>query len=84
MSNYSEIVLGKLDKLVKQFVYEVCIQRGYPELQGRDAGGKIYTFGSYRLGVHGAGTPFSQLDNVDDCMERVSIDQLFPFGWWLP
>jgi poly(A) polymerase len=49
------IVLGKLDKLVKEFVYRVSKLKGFPDALAKEAGGKIFTFGSYRLGVHGAG-----------------------------
>jgi len=50
-----EIVLGKLDKMVKEFVYVVYVRKGYPDQIAKEAGGKIFTFGSYRLGVHGSG-----------------------------
>lgn len=51
-----EIVLGKLDKMVKEFVFVVLTKRrNQPEAVAREAGGKIFTFGSYRLGVHGSG-----------------------------
>ncbi|OZJ02461.1 hypothetical protein BZG36_04108 [Bifiguratus adelaidae] len=57
-----EIVLGKLQQIVKQFVYRVCIEkRALPENVAREAGGKIFTFGSYRLGVHGAGADIDTL-----------------------
>ena len=52
---FREVVLGKLDKLVKEFVYRISKKRQLPEADAREAGGKIFTFGSYRLGVHGAG-----------------------------
>jgi poly(A) polymerase len=48
-------VLGKIDKLVKDFVYQTSLRKNLPEDLAREAGGKIFTFGSYRLGVHGAG-----------------------------
>ncbi|KAG5462129.1 MAG: hypothetical protein BJ554DRAFT_5575, partial [Olpidium bornovanus] len=51
----SEIVLGKLDKMVKDFVYKISAKK-LPEPIARESGGKIFTFGSYRLGVHGSGT----------------------------
>lgn len=55
VSLYREIVLGKLDRMVKDFVYRISIKRNLGEQNARDAGGKIFTFGSYRLGVHGSG-----------------------------
>ncbi|KAF9275870.1 polynucleotide adenylyltransferase [Mortierella antarctica] len=55
-SRRREIVLGKLDKMVKEFVFVVLTKRrNQPEAVAREAGGKIFTFGSYRLGVHGSG-----------------------------
>ncbi|CAG8679175.1 12471_t:CDS:2, partial [Racocetra fulgida] len=54
-SKRREVVLGKLDKLVKEFVYNISREKKkLPEADAREAGGKIFTFGSYRLGVHGA------------------------------
>ena len=51
-----EVVLGKLNDLFKQFVKSVSLKKGMPESIAAEAGGKIFTFGSYRLGVHGSGT----------------------------
>jgi poly(A) polymerase len=48
--------LSKLNQLVKQFVRRRALARNLPEVIADEAGGKIFTFGSYRLGVHGAGT----------------------------
>lgn len=42
--------------MVKEFVYRVSKMKGFPDSLAREAGGKIFTFGSYRLGVHGSGT----------------------------
>ncbi|KAF9578864.1 polynucleotide adenylyltransferase [Lunasporangiospora selenospora] len=50
-----EVVLGQLDKMVKEFVYKISLRRNLPESVAREAGGKIFTFGSYRLGVHAPG-----------------------------
>ncbi|KAI9063335.1 polymerase [Trametes sanguinea] len=56
-----EIVLGRLAALVKKFVRRVSLARGLSEAAANAAGGKIYTFGSYRLGVHGPGTDIDTL-----------------------
>ena len=50
-------VLGELQQLAVQFVYNVSISKNMTENMARDAGGKIFTFGSYRLGVYGPGVP---------------------------
>lgn len=44
--------------MVKEFVYRVGLIQGLTEDQAKRAGGKIFTFGSYRLGVHNAGKFF--------------------------
>ena len=36
-------------------VYEMLILQGKSEEEAKEVGGKIFTFGSYRLGVHGKG-----------------------------
>ncbi|KAF9969136.1 polynucleotide adenylyltransferase [Modicella reniformis] len=45
-SRRREIVLGKLDKMVKEFVYVISLRKNLPESIAREAGGKIFTFGS--------------------------------------
>jgi poly(A) polymerase len=45
-------ILAKLNFLVKQWVKDVSISKNMPEQMAEKLGGKIYTFGSYRLGVH--------------------------------
>lgn len=52
-----EVVLGKLNLMVKEFVRKVSLKKNLPESIANEAGGRIFTFGSYRLGVHGAGNP---------------------------
>ncbi|KAI0353127.1 polymerase [Trametes cingulata] len=60
-SKTREIVLGRLAALVKKFVRRVSIARGLSETAADAAGGKIYTYGSYRLGVHGSGADIDTL-----------------------
>ncbi|KAJ1919599.1 polynucleotide adenylyltransferase [Mycoemilia scoparia] len=60
-SRQREVVLGQLDKLVQEFVYKASLKKKYPEKVARECTGKIFTFGSYRLGVHGAGADIDTL-----------------------
>ncbi|ORZ24389.1 Poly(A) polymerase central domain-domain-containing protein [Absidia repens] len=64
------IVLGKLDKLVKDFVYRVSKMKGFPDALAKEAGGKIFTFGSYRLGVHNSGADLDTLCVFPKHVER--------------
>jgi poly(A) polymerase len=49
-------VLAELQQLTVEFVYNVSISKNMTESMAREAGGKIFTFGSYRLGVYGPGS----------------------------
>lgn len=48
-------VLNQLQKVTEEFVRQVCAAKGLPEAVIKSSGGKIFTFGSYRLGVYGPG-----------------------------
>src|SRR3989338_724195 len=51
-----EQVLGKLYMLCKDWVQQVMEQKGFSHQVAANAGVKICTSGSYRLGVHGPGS----------------------------
>lgn len=73
-SQLREIVLGRVAEAVKKFVHQVAIQKGLSESAANAAGGKIFTFGSYRLGVHGPGT---DIDTVCVVPKHVSREDFF-------
>ncbi|XXG63591.1 hypothetical protein AAC387_Pa05g1742 [Persea americana] len=56
-----EEVLGQIDQIVKAWVKQLTRQRGYTEQMVEDANAVIFTFGSYRLGVHG---PSADIDTL--------------------
>ncbi|KAJ2634868.1 polynucleotide adenylyltransferase [Coemansia sp. RSA 1286] len=73
-SKNREVVLGKIDKLVKQFVYEASLKHKLTETLAKSCGGKIFAFGSYRLGVHGAG---ADIDTLCVVPSHVTRDDFF-------
>lgn len=67
-------MLGKLQALTEEFVKTVSMQKGMSEGMAADAGGKIFTFGSYRLGVYGPG---SDIDTLIVVPKHVTRDNFF-------
>ncbi|XP_020883616.1 nuclear poly(A) polymerase 2 isoform X3 [Arabidopsis lyrata subsp. lyrata] len=56
-----EEVLVRIDQIVKHWVKQLTRQRGYTDQMVDDANAVIFTFGSYRLGVHG---PRADIDTL--------------------
>ncbi|KAH0982507.1 hypothetical protein GBA52_009684 [Prunus armeniaca] len=56
-----EQVLQRIEEIVKDWVKQLTSSRGYTELMVEDANAIIFTFGSYRLGVHYPGDEIEML-----------------------
>lgn len=67
-------VLSIFQKLVQEFVYTVSKKKNMSDGMAKDAGGKIFTFGSYRLGVYGPG---SDIDTLVVVPKHVTRDDFF-------
>lgn len=67
-------VLKTLQQLAQEFVYRVSKNKNMSDGMARDAGGKIFTFGSYRLGVYGPG---SDIDTLVVVPKHVTRDDFF-------
>ncbi|KNH01400.1 poly(A) polymerase-like protein [Perkinsela sp. CCAP 1560/4] len=50
-----ESVLVRVDQLLKNWIREEAIKKGWGGIIANEAGGRIFTSGSYRMGVHGTG-----------------------------
>jgi poly(A) polymerase len=69
-NDYSEGVLKRLNLLIREFVRQT-IRKRHPDCNQYildNAGGKIFTFGSYRLGAHSAGTLI-----IDDFHHHITL-----------
>eukprot|EP00931_Biecheleriopsis_adriatica_P055391 TRINITY_DN32741_c0_g1_i1.p1 TRINITY_DN32741_c0_g1~~TRINITY_DN32741_c0_g1_i1.p1 ORF type:complete len:686 (-),score=149.02 TRINITY_DN32741_c0_g1_i1:41-1867(-) len=69
-------VLVELRRVVLQWVYEVSIQLGMEEDIARTAGAKIFTFGSYRLGLISPGSDIDALCVAPRHITRESFFQV--------
>ena len=54
-------VLAKLNTLVKTWIKDLSIEKNMPVEVAETVGGQVYTFGSYRLGVHNKGADIDAL-----------------------
>ncbi|XP_065199596.1 poly(A) polymerase type 3 isoform X1 [Planococcus citri] len=59
--NHRMEVLSRLNEMVKEWILEMSLARNMPREVAEQVGGKIYTFGSYRLGVHQKGADIDAL-----------------------
>lgn len=69
-----ESVLGRLNTAIKEFVRETAKRKGLPAELCKTTSGKIFTFGSYRLGVHSRG---ADIDTLCVAPQHVTRDDFF-------
>ncbi|KAI8390875.1 Poly(A) polymerase central domain-containing protein [Radiomyces spectabilis] len=74
LSSLREKVLSELEQMTKAFVYTVSIRKGLSPELAQKAGGKVLTFGSYRLGVHAAD---ADIDTLCVFPQHVTRDDFF-------
>uniref|UniRef100_A0A4W5NAG3 Poly(A) polymerase n=1 Tax=Hucho hucho TaxID=62062 RepID=A0A4W5NAG3_9TELE len=70
-------VLGKLNTLVKEWIRDVSETKNLPASVIETVGGKIFTFGSYRLGVHTKGADIDALCVAPRHVERTDFFSSF-------
>ncbi|KAL2081811.1 hypothetical protein ACEWY4_021629 [Coilia grayii] len=71
------LVLGKLNSLVKEWIREISESKNLPSSLIDTVGGKIFTFGSYRLGVHTKGADIDALCVAPRHVERTDFFSSF-------
>uniref|UniRef100_A0A8C9CCJ4 polynucleotide adenylyltransferase n=1 Tax=Phocoena sinus TaxID=42100 RepID=A0A8C9CCJ4_PHOSS len=64
------LILEKLNNLVKEWIREISESKSLPKAVIENVGGKIFTFGSYRLGVHTKG-----VDIATSCVAPRRVDR---------
>ncbi len=70
-------VMAKLNALVKKWIHDVSLAKNLPPETVDTVGGRVHTFGSYRLGVHSKGKKKrKQLEKITSIN---SISQCFKF-----
>ncbi len=59
--NHRMEVLASLNSLVKTWIRDLSLEKNMPPTLAESVGGNVYTFGSYRLGVHNRGADIDAL-----------------------
>ncbi|NXI90297.1 PAPOG polymerase, partial [Psophia crepitans] len=75
--NHRLVVLGKLNRLVETWILELGESKNLPPSTIANMGGKIFTFGSYRLGVHTKGADIDAVCVAPRHVERSDFFQSF-------
>ncbi|XP_056326672.1 poly(A) polymerase gamma isoform X1 [Danio aesculapii] len=75
--NHRLAVLGKLNSFVKEWISEISESKNLPPSAVANVGGKIFTFGSYRLGVHTKGADIDALCVAPRHVERTDFFSSF-------
>ncbi|XP_050405293.1 poly(A) polymerase type 3 isoform X1 [Patella vulgata] len=71
-------VLSKVNELVRQWIIDVSKEKNnIPENKAECFGGKVFTFGSYRLGVHTKGADIDTLCVAPRHVERTDFFKSF-------
>ncbi|TVY46581.1 Poly(A) polymerase [Lachnellula occidentalis] len=73
-TNKRTVVLQSLQSITEEFVRKVSRAQGLSENVVKNAGGKIFTYGSFRLGVFGPG---SDIDTLVVVPKHITIDDYF-------
>ncbi|KIW30845.1 uncharacterized protein PV07_02538 [Cladophialophora immunda] len=71
-------ILKLLSKATQVFVREVSRKQGFPPSQINQFGGKVYPYGSYRLGVFGPGSDIDTLAIAPRHVKREDFFEFFP------
>lgn len=74
LTQLSRTVLDRLEGVLKRLVVVVGKQKGLPQGILSEAGGKVFTYGSFELGVYG---PKSDIDTLMLAPKHVTRDHFF-------
>ncbi|NXL47201.1 PAPOG polymerase, partial [Podilymbus podiceps] len=75
--NHRLVVLDKLNNLVKEWISELGKSKNLPPSAAENVSGKIFTFGSYKLGVHTRGADIDAICVAPRHVERCDFFQSF-------